>query len=85
LRFGIFWGNFSRRGTDVSTLKIGSRGAVLCFGGIKGFYAVLRREYCWGNLVLLFFEVVGGNPRRFTEEGGQLVFLLCLGGALLVN
>jgi hypothetical protein len=24
----------------------------------------------WGNWVLLFFWVVGGNPRRVVEEGG---------------
>jgi hypothetical protein len=34
LGFEAFWGNFSRRGTHVKPLKIGSRGAVFCFGGI---------------------------------------------------
>jgi hypothetical protein len=30
----VFWGNVSRRGTHVNPLKIGSRGARKCFGGI---------------------------------------------------
>jgi hypothetical protein len=44
-----FWGNLSRRGTHVSTLKNGSRGGKKCFGGISGFYAVLRRELVGRN------------------------------------
>jgi hypothetical protein len=43
LRIGEFWAG-QRRGAHVSTLKIGSRGELFCFGGILGFYAVLRRE-----------------------------------------
>jgi hypothetical protein len=46
-----FWGNLSRRGTDVNTPKRGSRGEVKCFGGIWGPHADLRRELWWGNLV----------------------------------
>jgi hypothetical protein len=64
-----FFGVGQRRGTDVSVPKIGSRGEVLCFGGILGFYAVLRREYYRGNLNLGFFGVLLGDPRGATEEG----------------
>jgi hypothetical protein len=39
-----FLAELQRRGTHVSIPKIGSRGAQKCIGGIKGFYAVLRRE-----------------------------------------
>jgi hypothetical protein len=49
LRFGIFEKRVQRRGADVSVPEIGSRGALLCFGGILGFYAVLRRDLFWGN------------------------------------
>jgi hypothetical protein len=55
LGIGIFWGNFWRRGTDVSTLKIGSRGEEKCLGEFWGVYAVLRRESIWGNLDLTIF------------------------------
>jgi hypothetical protein len=46
----VFWGlSFfgvgQRRGADVSVPKIGSRGALFCFGGIWGVYADLRREF----------------------------------------
>jgi hypothetical protein len=41
------------------------------FGGILGNRAELRRELFWGNLNLDFFGVLGGGPRRVTEEGGQ--------------
>jgi hypothetical protein len=45
-----------------------------------GIYAELRREFFWGNLVLVFFEGLGGDPREVSEEGGQLVCLsVCLG------
>jgi hypothetical protein len=54
----------------VNTPKIGSRAALLCFGGISGFCAELRREFIWGNLDLTFFDVLVGVPRGFTEEGG---------------
>jgi hypothetical protein len=33
-----------RRGADVSVLKIGSRDELLCFGGIWGSHADLRRK-----------------------------------------
>jgi hypothetical protein len=39
----------------------------------------LRRELRWRNLDLTIFEVVGGNPRKSTEEGGPL---LCVWGNL---
>jgi hypothetical protein len=42
---GIFWGVVQRRGGRVNTPKLGSRDGVLCFGGIMGFYAELRREF----------------------------------------
>jgi hypothetical protein len=35
-----------------------------------GIYAVLRREMFWGNLDLMVFLVLGGDPRGDTEEGG---------------
>jgi hypothetical protein len=38
-----------RRGAHVSVLKIGSRVEHLCFGGIWGCHADLRRESEWGN------------------------------------
>jgi hypothetical protein len=70
----------------VSTLKIGSRGKVFCFGGILGFYAVLRREIKWGNLDLTFFEGLGGVPREFIEEGGtDCVLRVGLGEFICVN
>jgi hypothetical protein len=37
----VFLGLVQRRGTDVNIPEIGSRGDVLCFGGIYGFYAEL--------------------------------------------
>jgi hypothetical protein len=40
-----FGGIIQRRGGRVSTLEIGSRGGVLCFGGILGGHADLRREF----------------------------------------
>jgi hypothetical protein len=70
-----FWRNFSRRGTHVNTLKLGSRGDKKCFGGIQRFYADLRRELEWGNLDLVFFVVVGVVPRGAREEGGLFVHL----------
>jgi hypothetical protein len=66
----FFWGAGQRRGTHVSTPKIGSRVGVYCFGGILWFYADLRRELIWRNLNLMFFEVLTGVPREGTEEGG---------------
>jgi hypothetical protein len=65
-----FLGPGQRRGAHVNTPKIGSRGVLLCFGGISGFCAELRREIIWGNLDLTFFGVLGVVPRRSTEEGG---------------
>jgi hypothetical protein len=72
LRFGILGRGVQRRGADVSTLEIGSRDGQTCFGGIQRFYAELRRECGWGNLILVFFEVLAGDPRKATEEGGHL-------------
>jgi hypothetical protein len=74
LRNWCFFGVRQRRGTHVSVPKIGSRGGVLCFGGILGFHADLRRELNRRNLDLVFFGVLIGVPRGSTEEGGQLVF-----------
>jgi hypothetical protein len=62
-----------RRGAHVNVPKIGSRGEVLCFGGIQRFYAELRRDFIWGNLKLDFFCALVGDPRELTEEGGQFV------------
>jgi hypothetical protein len=72
-RFGFLRAG-QRRGTHVSVPKIGSRGEVLCFGGILGSYADLRRELNRRNLDLLFFGVLVEDPRGYIEEGGQLVF-----------
>jgi hypothetical protein len=74
-----------RRGTHVSVPKIGSRAALLCFGGILGFYAVLRREYFGGNLNLVVFSVLGGSPRVLIEEGGHLVFPFVFWGMFCVT
>jgi hypothetical protein len=68
----VILGVGQRRGADVKLPKIGSRVGELCFGGIYGFYAVLRREFNWRNLDLTFFEVLFGSPRGDTEEGGPL-------------
>jgi predicted metal-binding membrane protein len=71
-----------RRGTHVSVPKIGSRAGLFCFGGIWDSHADLRRELNWGNLVLMFFWVLSGSPRGYTEEGGPLVHfegLFCVG------
>jgi hypothetical protein len=84
--FGIFGGRVQRRGGRVSTPEIGSRGAEICFGGILRFHADLRREFYWGNLVWVFFWVVGGVPRRDVEEGGHLcAFSVQLGEFICVN
>jgi hypothetical protein len=45
-----FWKAIQRRGVHVSPPKIGSRVGDLCFGGIYGFCAELRREFKGGNL-----------------------------------
>jgi hypothetical protein len=74
---GIFWGVVQRRGGRVKTPEIGSRDGVLCFGGIMGFYAELRREFKWGNFDLGFFEGLTVVPRDGIEEGGRL---LCFWG-----
>jgi hypothetical protein len=85
LRFGIFGIRVQRRGAHVNILKIGSRDGEICFGGILGFYAELRREYYWGNLKWRFFWVLFGFPRRLVEEGGDKwcvwgnVFVACGG------
>jgi hypothetical protein len=45
----------------------------------EGVYADLRRDFGWGNWVLLFFGVLGGGPRRYIEEGGHsCVFFVLL-------
>jgi hypothetical protein len=74
-----------RRGVHVNVPEIGSRDGVYCIGGILGVYAVLRRELCWGNLNLAFFEVLVGFPRGCIEEEGQLVLLFVLLGELIVS
>jgi hypothetical protein len=66
-------GQVQRRGVRVNTPKIGSRGAVFCLEEISGFYADLWRELLWGNLVWVFFGVLFGVPRGYTEEGGTMV------------
>jgi hypothetical protein len=71
-----FWAGLQRRGAHVKTPKIGSRGAIFCFGGILGFYADLRREYYGGNLKSGFFGVLLSGPRGTIEEGGPTVFPL---------
>jgi hypothetical protein len=50
-----FLGAGQRRGAHVNVPEIGSRDGLLCFGGILGVYAELRREFYWGNLNLVFF------------------------------
>jgi hypothetical protein len=80
--FGIFGEEFQRRGVHVSTPKIGSRGALLCFGGILGNHADLRRELFWRNSDLLFFEVLAVVPRERVEEGDQCVFSCAVWGNL---
>jgi hypothetical protein len=79
-----FLGVVQRRGADVSVPKIGSRGEVFVFGGIYGFYAVLRRDLIWGNWELGFFWGLGGVPRGSIEEGDQLMFTLCFLGEFWV-
>jgi hypothetical protein len=83
-KFGIF-GAGQRRGAHVSVPKIGSRAALLCFGGILGFYAVLRREYFGGNLNLEFFGGLPGVRRVLIEEGGQFVFPPSVWGNFNIN
>jgi hypothetical protein len=77
LGIGIFGEEFQRRGAHVSTPEIGSRGALLCFGGILGNHADLRRELFWRNSDLLFFEVLAVVPRERVEEGGPMCVFLC--------
>jgi hypothetical protein len=74
-----------RRGVHVSLLKIGSRAGDLCFGGILRFYAELRREWIWGNLIWVFFWVLPGGPRGSAEEGGPLVSICVFGVNLIVS
>jgi hypothetical protein len=81
---GIFESRVQRRGAHVSTLKIGSRVGVLCFGGIWRIYADLRRESVWGNFNLAFFGGLVEVPREYIEEGGQYVCqFMCLGEFIL--
>jgi hypothetical protein len=70
-----FFGAGQRRGAHVSIPKIGSRGELLCFGGILGFHADLRRELIWRNFKLELFGVLLSDPRRCVEEGGPLCAL----------
>jgi hypothetical protein len=70
----------------VRTLKIGSRDDVLCFGGILGSYAELRREFKWRNFICVIFGGLVGDPRGALEEGGPLVFRFVFWGSrLLMN
>jgi hypothetical protein len=69
----------------VRTPKIGSRGALFCFGGIWGFHADLRRELVWGIWDLGVFEVLFGFPRGTGEEGGALVVQFCAFGGILAS
>jgi hypothetical protein len=90
LRFGIFGIRVQRRGAHVNIPKIGSRDGEICFGGILGFYAELRREYYWGNLKCRFFWVLFGFPRRSIEVGGTNgvfggMFLLLVRGFVRFN
>jgi hypothetical protein len=73
-----FWGNVRRRGTHVSTLKIGSRGEVKCFGGILAFCAELRRELEWGNWGLGFLRIGRGFYVVLLRRGTLIVFLRAL-------
>jgi hypothetical protein len=73
LRVWIFGGIIQRRGTHVSTPELGSRGDVFVFGGILGSYADLRREYVWGNWILIGFWGFGRGITWGCEEGGQYV------------
>jgi hypothetical protein len=80
-----FWRNFWRRGVDVNTPKIGSRGEGKCLGEFLEIYAVLRRECFWRNSDLGFLKVLFGCPRGCIEEGGPLVLLrVCFRGILRV-
>jgi hypothetical protein len=83
--FEKFGGTVQRRGTDVSTLEIGSRGEVLCFWGNVGFCAVLRREWVGGFGKLEIFGILGGDPREAVEEGDTYVSFVCLGEFKLGN
>jgi hypothetical protein len=80
-----FFGVGQRRGVHVGTPEIGSRGGVLCFGGIQRFYAELRREFLWGNFNLGLFEDLVGVPRGSIEEGGHLCYSFVFLGELCVN
>jgi hypothetical protein len=81
--FGIFWGNFWRRGTHVNTPKNGSRGEGKCLGEFWEFHADLRRKCFWGNLNLTLFWGLGAGPRVSIEVGGQLVFFCAFEGVFL--
>jgi hypothetical protein len=78
LGFLGFGGTVQRRGVHVKTPEIGSRDAQKCFWGNLGFYAELRRE-CFGVWVVgQVLKVLEGVAAWGREEGGQLVFLLCV-------
>jgi hypothetical protein len=50
----------------------------MCFWGNSEIYAELRREFCWGDLVLVVFEILGVDSRECVEEGGTIVFPPCV-------
>jgi hypothetical protein len=68
---GVFGGLVQRRGVDVNVPEIGSRGGIYCFGGIWGFYAVLRREFFGGNLKLVILEFLGGGLTWVGRRGAS--------------
>jgi hypothetical protein len=68
----VFWGKIQRRGVDVNVPKIGSRVGGLCFGGILGIYAELRREFGWGNLDLVNLGFLSSGLTWGWRRGGNL-------------
>jgi hypothetical protein len=46
----------------------------LFLGEFSSFTLIYEENLGGGNLVLAFFGGLGRDPRRGTEEGGQLVF-----------
>jgi hypothetical protein len=69
---GIDFGKaVQRRGAHVFPPEIGSRDGEICFGGILGNHAELRRKSFWGNFIWSFLRVLLVSPRGACEEGGQ--------------
>jgi hypothetical protein len=66
------WRKLQRRGTHVNVPEIGSRGEEKCFGGISGIYAVLRREFGWGNLDLVNLGFLSGGLTWGWRRGDHL-------------